>query len=137
MSSLHISLPRDVSSPAAARHELCSFGNRHNLGDMPTVLLATSELVTNAVMYGTGPIDVSVSCDAGIVRVEVSDNDPDAAQVQPTSTNTPDRPDGRGLQIVDTLARRWGTMTGPTGKTVWAEFADLAPERGSGAHLRA
>ena len=85
------------------------------------VLLVTSELVTNAINYGAGPIDVRITYIDGVVRIEVSDSDPDTARVVPR-TRTAERPGGHGLHIVAALTNRWGTAARAGGKTVWAEL---------------
>ncbi len=46
----------------------------------------------------------------------------DHADAEPVPNDDPDEHGGRGLQIIDTLADRWGTTHNEDGKTVWAEF---------------
>ncbi|CAL9461001.1 hypothetical protein SUDANB145_02637 [Streptomyces sp. enrichment culture] len=91
------------------------------VGDI-TVLLV-SELVTNAMRHATGPIGVRlVAPDGpdGVLRVEVSDPLPDLPHERPVR---PEDESGRGLHMVATAARRWGTRPGAAGKTVWFELA--------------
>ncbi|PRY10822.1 ATP-binding protein [Kineococcus rhizosphaerae] len=85
-----------------------------------TLELLTTELVTNAVRHGGEPIEVRFRRLDGSVRVSVSDGGPGrplVRHVPPTATG------GRGVALVDTLARRWGSDTAATGKTVWFELA--------------
>ncbi|MFC7825057.1 ATP-binding protein [Streptomyces sp. NPDC057362] len=86
--------------------------------------LLVSELVTNALRHATGPIGVRVvrgpAGAAGILLVEVSDPLPDPPRERVAH---PDDEDGRGLQLVASAARRWGTRPGEAGKTVWFELA--------------
>lgn len=92
-----------------------------HLGD---VLLVATELVTNAFDHGNGPLQVrmshnSVPCE---VLVEVDDSCLD----QPVLASANDgRPRGRGMVIVDKLAKAWGVddhrSTGS--KTVWARIS--------------
>ncbi|MEU9219837.1 ATP-binding protein [Streptomyces sp. NPDC048376] len=93
-----------------------------SVGDIAALLV--SELVTNALRHATGPIGVRVVRDpagaAGILLVEVSDPLPDPPRERAAR---PDDEDGRGLQLVATAARRWGTRPGEAGKTVWFELA--------------
>ncbi|MEU9071699.1 ATP-binding protein [Streptomyces sp. NPDC048109] len=86
--------------------------------------LLVSELVTNALRHATGPIGVRVvrgpAGAAGILLVEVSDPLPDPPRERVAH---PDDEDGRGLQLVASATRRWGTRPGGAGKTVWFELA--------------
>jgi anti-sigma regulatory factor (Ser/Thr protein kinase) len=78
--------------------------------------LASSELVTNAVLHGRPPIDLRLRIEGVDVLIEVRD----AATYQPRKQR-PDEYDehGRGLQIVAALATRWGTRPTEHGKAVW------------------
>jgi serine/threonine-protein kinase RsbW len=72
-------------------------------------LLIVSELITNAIQHGSGTddeIELSWHIDGGMLGVCVTD----AARARRTPiVLTPDeeRPDGRGLRIVDQLADAW------------------------------
>jgi hypothetical protein len=69
---------------------------------------------------------------ADTLRVEVTDTCGDRPP-RPQSLG-PDAESGRGLVLVDTLADRWGVVSGPTPrKTVWAEI-DLLPPEHSGPY---
>lgn len=83
-----------------------------------TVAVATSELVTNAVIHGRGPISVRTVSEADSFRVEVQDD----------ASGLPRRVDpyeagygGRGLAIVDAFSQAWGctVVRGASGKSVW------------------
>lgn len=86
--------------------------------------LLVSELVTNALRHATGPIGVRLVRDpagaAGVLLVEVSDPLPDPPRERVARA---DDEDGRGLQLVASVTRRWGTRPGEAGKTVWFELA--------------
>jgi two-component sensor histidine kinase len=87
-----------------------------------TVALVVSELVTNCVQHAGTEFRLTVRREAGQVHVEVTDG---SAQ-QPTPQHPlPSQPHGRGLQIVDLLARRWGVIPAKvgSGKTVWCRIA--------------
>jgi signal transduction histidine kinase len=84
------------------------------------VMLAASELVTNAVVHGEGDVVVSVWTVPG-VRVEVADSGPGTPRL--LTARGYDDESGRGLFIVDAVASRWGVLPkipGP-GKAVWFE----------------
>ncbi|MGW9023995.1 SpoIIE family protein phosphatase [Streptomyces sp. NPDC055722] len=82
-----------------------------------TTELILSELVTNAIRYGSSPIHVRVLRDRSLI-CEVFD----AVSTSPHlryATMTDEG--GRGLFLVAQLAERWGTRYTPTGKVIWAE----------------
>ncbi|MFI1302041.1 ATP-binding protein [Streptomyces sioyaensis] len=85
-----------------------------------TAELLVSELVTNAITHGEGPITLSLRSQHGRLRCEVTDSYADLPQLRPTS---PDCESGRGMQLVDMLARRWGVRCSEHHKTVWFELA--------------
>jgi anti-sigma regulatory factor (Ser/Thr protein kinase) len=120
--AIHISLPQTAASPAEARHLVSRFAAENDLDQHSgAALLVLSELVTNAVLHGEEPIDVYVSRDGDVLRIEVSDGGNRTDSVAPRSQDDP-RPGGRGLHIVNSLAQRWGTTDRDDGKTVWAEI---------------
>ena len=88
------------------------------------VRLIVSELMTNAIQ--ARPTQVRLEIVAGVDHVRISVADDGAG------TPTPRRPQsttehGRGLWIVEQIAKCWGTSSRPDGKEVWAEIA-LAPD---------
>ncbi|MBT2480575.1 ATP-binding protein [Streptomyces sp. ISL-94] len=92
---------------------------REHLDD---VALVVSELVTNAIRYGTEPGDsVRVVIDAapGRTRVEVHDPCRRHPRRKPEST---ERQRGRGLFILEALATAWSVDHRPLGKAVLAEL---------------
>ncbi|MCM2420316.1 ATP-binding protein [Streptomyces sp. RKAG293] len=87
------------------------------------MLLIVSELVTNAVRYGTEPGDsLLVVLDLSVQRLRVEVHDPIRRhpKFRPESE---ERQRGRGLFIVEALAACWGVTDRPFGKAVWAEVA--------------
>ena len=89
------------------------------------VVLLISELVTNAVVHArsTVTVDLAVS-DDGPVRVKVHDESP----VRPTPRrHQADRPGGRGMHLLESLATRWGVEESRTGKSIWFEVDGFQP----------
>ena len=82
-----------------------------------TTELVVSELVTNAVRYAGGPVQLRLIRDEVLI-CEVSD--PSNTQPRLRRALTTDE-GGRGLFLVAQLARRWGSRYGHSGKTIWAE----------------
>lgn len=82
------------------------------------VELLVSELVTNALRYGRGPIGLRLLRGAATVVCEVSD-ELDAAPRLRTVRQGDEG--GRGLYLVDQLSANWGTRTTAHGKIVWFE----------------
>lgn len=85
-----------------------------------TAALLLSELVTNACQHGAGTITVAIACDGPAIRIAVTDASPDGLTRRRAA---PEAEQGRGLQIVATLAAAWGvraaTGADDPGKTVW------------------
>jgi anti-sigma regulatory factor (Ser/Thr protein kinase) len=103
---------------------------RERFPEESTVELLTSELVTNALVHGGGPITVRVDLreepipgdgSHDTVRIEVGDTSPVQPEVKQVEA---DEESGRGMLLVDALAPRWGVKSRPgPGKAVWFEFA--------------
>lgn len=85
---------------------------RHVLG---TATLLVSELVTNAVLHGRPPIELRLRRTATELVIEVFDG---ATFLPRKRRPEPDDEHGRGLQLVATLADRWGTRPLQEGKAV-------------------
>ncbi len=126
--SEELCLPASTSSARTARHwvmnELAAegvFGVENQI-----VELLTGELVANAALHGPahGLIRIRVGRAGLVVRVAVRDDSvtvPVVRHPEPTAAN------GRGLELVDSLATAWGIeQHGDDGKTVWFSV-DLDP----------
>lgn len=95
----------------------------HSLHQLPdeslaVVLLLASELMSNAVLHGTGSVGLRLGWDGEGVLVEVTDQSPEVPVVQSLDHGALG---GRGLLLVDGLSSDWGVLTGESGqgKTVW------------------
>ncbi|MFF5532754.1 SpoIIE family protein phosphatase [Streptomyces cinerochromogenes] len=82
-----------------------------------TTELLLSELVTNAIRYGRGPIEVRLLRDRTLI-CEVSDSSTTSPHLRYAASTDEG---GRGLFLVAQLADRWGTRYTPHGKVIWAE----------------
>lgn len=98
-----------------------------------TLILLISELVTNAVVHTGCPAvlrmlfgGTGASGAAGTVRVEVAD----ASDRPPLQRHAEgDDTGGRGLELVDGLADRWGWLPEGAGKQIWCEVDRCGPVR--------
>ena len=81
--------------------------------------LVVTELVSNGIDHGEGPITLTVSRKAGGMLVEVRDESPKLPQLRPVD---PSSPRGRGMQLVQALSVSWGTTPERGGKVVWAQL---------------
>ncbi|MFC9082328.1 SpoIIE family protein phosphatase [Streptomyces sp. NPDC057062] len=111
-------LPGDRSAVCHARrlaaHQLTEWGLE---GLEDATKLIVSELVTNAICHGTGPIELRLVRHR-VLTCEVSDTAafiPRQRRARITDEN------GRGLFLVTNLSRRWGARSTSGGKVVWAE----------------
>jgi anti-sigma regulatory factor (Ser/Thr protein kinase) len=84
------------------------------------VVLAASELVTNAIVHADTDIELAIHLDDQRVRIEVTDGSLEPVVKRATPV---EQEGGLGLVIVETLAARWGTEVVPGhGKCVWCEI---------------
>ncbi|MFE2092004.1 SpoIIE family protein phosphatase [Streptomyces sp. NPDC059460] len=110
--------PED-SAPGRARRLARRALSRWGLDELSdSVELLVSEVVTNAVRYAERPVTLRL-LRTDILRCEVGD---DAPQL-PRQRRARDMDEGgRGLFLVNRLARRWGATRLSTGKVVWFEM---------------
>ncbi|MFJ9827639.1 SpoIIE family protein phosphatase [Streptomyces sp. NPDC101160] len=84
-----------------------------------SVELLVSEVVTNAVRYAERPVTLRL-LRTDVLRCEVGDDSPQLPR-QRRARDTDEG--GRGLFLVNRLARRWGATRLSGGKVVWFELA--------------
>jgi anti-sigma regulatory factor (Ser/Thr protein kinase) len=109
--------PGDVTSVSAARMLVSdALESWQAPVDLDAVRLATSEVVTNAVVHAGGVESITVRLTALVARVEVVDHTHGGliARAAPADATS-----GRGLNIVALVAERWGVEDLLGGKAVW------------------
>ncbi|MEU3599802.1 ATP-binding protein [Streptomyces sp. NPDC006798] len=112
-----------------ARSRLVGSGIRHDEPLAETLILLISELVTNAVVHTGCPAVLRMlfglgKAEAGTVRVEVADH---CSRPPRRRTAEDDETNGRGLELVDGLADRWGWRQEGNGKAIWCEVDRAVP----------
>ncbi|WP_128377246.1 SpoIIE family protein phosphatase [Streptomyces cavernae] len=120
-------LPVDPAAVAGARKMVAEQLDTWGLADLEFATeLIVSELVTNAIRYGSAPIQLRlIRADALIC--EVSDGSSTAPHLRRARVYDEG---GRGLLLVAQVAERWGSRQTSAGKTIWAE--QPLPEEGPG-----
>lgn len=112
-------LADEATTPATARvlvrDRLQGWGLDEDTVDATELIV--SELVTNAVRYGTPPLRLRLLLDSTLT-CEVHDGSTAAPHLRHARTVDEG---GRGLFIVSRLASHWGARHGPDGKVLWTE----------------
>ncbi|WP_324787427.1 SpoIIE family protein phosphatase [Streptomyces sp. H51] len=83
-----------------------------------SVELLISEVVTNAVRYASRPVTLRL-LRTDVLRCEVGDDVPQLPRLRQARATDEG---GRGLYLVNKMARRWGATRLSTGKVVWFEL---------------
>jgi len=119
--SARLDLAHDATAPRLARRFLGTvlggWGAQHEVVDRSQLMV--SELVSNAVLHGSGPVELSVTetdPHQGVYRIEVSNSGNGVPAMRRAETH---ELSGRGLQLVDSLARRWGSHNIDGHTRVW------------------
>ena len=117
----------DARSPGLARRFVTTTLIGWAQPDYDDAVLLVSELVTNATLHARTEIVVRVELGTESLVLSVTDG----SARQPVARHYSDHATtGRGLGLVNTLARRWGIDPHADGtKTVWCE---LTPEPAGG-----
>ncbi|GAA2881979.1 hypothetical protein GCM10010517_45080 [Streptosporangium fragile] len=116
-------VPESVSVARRRVREL--LGEGHPASD--DVILLVSEVVTNSVVHsgsgGGGRVAMTVAVEPDVVFVEVCDAGSGASR--PHVRVDPEAESGRGMFLVDLLARRWGVLDDDSrgSRTLWFEVA--------------
>ncbi|MEU5091588.1 SpoIIE family protein phosphatase [Streptomyces sp. NPDC021356] len=119
-------VPRDPAAVGAVRREVADRLAAWQLDEEAFVTeLILSELLTNAVRYGTDPVRVRLLHERTLI-CEVSDGSSTAPHLRYAATTDEG---GRGLFLVAQLADRWGTRYTETGKVIWSEQRPAGPAK--------
>lgn len=121
MTELRATLSAEPEQVAEARRLVAGYLRDQGDEDGEVAVLLVSELVTNAILHGRAPLELRAQAAGSGLRVEVYDQDPSTPPVLRHDVDLTE-PGGRGLQLVDTLADRWGWTENDHGKVVWFEL---------------
>ncbi|MFH8607972.1 SpoIIE family protein phosphatase [Streptomyces sp. NPDC018029] len=112
-------LEPENATPSRARRLARSALVRWGLEELTdSVELLVSEVVTNAVRYASRPITLRL-LRTDVLRCEVGDDVPQLPRLRQARATDEG---GRGLYLVNKMARRWGATRLSTGKVVWFEL---------------
>jgi len=114
---------RGVGEVRAFLRDLLERWNR--TGTLDEMQVMASEVVTNALIHAHSRVDLRLRRYPNRIRVEVQDSDPNPPV--PTTLLEDDAGNevaehGRGLLIVEALARAWGSSPAGRGKITWFEI---------------
>ncbi|GAA2858278.1 hypothetical protein GCM10010517_16700 [Streptosporangium fragile] len=120
-------IPHEARNVASARRFVRDIAADWNAaGDVPEIAeLLASELVTNAIAYGSGdgsaviPIRITVSGERELLTVDVYDSCIAIPRMRRAGHL---EASGRGLAIVQDLSHDWGWTLNPYGKSVWFQL---------------
>jgi serine phosphatase RsbU (regulator of sigma subunit)/anti-sigma regulatory factor (Ser/Thr protein kinase) len=112
-------LRQEADAVPRARHFVANMLRGSGLADIsPDAELVVTELATNALLHAAPPVTITAQLLEHGVRIEVGDG----TQVAPVpGLASIDAMTGRGIALVDMLARRWGVRMVSSGKVIWAE----------------
>jgi PAS domain S-box-containing protein len=118
---LVVPLPRTEEAVGVARHAIAARLSELGIDAeiSYTAQVCGSELVTNAVRYGSAPVEMRVRRTAASVVIEVLDANlsrPELRELEPDAVS------GRGLHLLAALCSQWGVRPTGTGKAVWCEL---------------
>lgn len=112
-------LPALPSSPALARRWVSEVLDEWGLDPSDVDLrLATSELVTNAVLHARTELDVVLRIAGQVIELTVRDHNTQLSPPRIASRGA-DSTGGRGLLLVHAICDEWGVLQHADGKDVW------------------
>ncbi|MET9309608.1 SpoIIE family protein phosphatase [Streptomyces cellulosae] len=112
-------LPADASVVGTARRLVGQQLAAWDLAERAfTTEIIVSELVTNAILHGEGPVRLRLIHDGERLLAEVTDASSAGPHLRHARTGDEG---GRGLYIVMRLSAHWGVRHGREDKTIWSE----------------
>jgi hypothetical protein len=105
------------------RRPRTAFPSRDAGADIDTATLLVSEVVTNAILHARTTVTLTVEVAGEVVRIAVRDGSPVQPRIHSFAATSAT---GRGLRLLDRLAKRWGVDADPAtgGKVVWFEVGE-------------
>jgi anti-sigma regulatory factor (Ser/Thr protein kinase) len=88
-------------------------------GIIDSFVVVINELATNTIIHTAAAANLRIIHNH-LLRVEVTDTNPDPPEPRPAGHHDPDY--GSGLTIVAELVDGWGYQRTATGKTIWCEL---------------
>jgi len=107
---------REARAEVRRQLDVWGLADRDDLVDAAELLV--SELATNALLHSASRFRLTLSAAHGVLRCEVYDTGRRTPQVLAAGASE----SGRGMFLVNALARRWGCHQDGPGKTVWFEL---------------
>jgi anti-sigma regulatory factor (Ser/Thr protein kinase) len=115
---ISLTLPRSFDAAGLARCAIAPLGAGLTADRRADLNLLVSELVNNAVVHGSGRIELQLERRGDAVWAQVSDEGP-GFEAALHAVKHP-RSGGWGLHLLDALAERWGMAESST--RVWFEL---------------
>ncbi|MEW2082776.1 SpoIIE family protein phosphatase [Streptomyces sp. NPDC005283] len=113
-------VPFDPAAVAGMRATVAEKLDEWGLSELAFAMeLVLSELITNALRYGSEPVTMRLLRDRTLT-CEVADGSSTSPHLRYAATMDEG---GRGLFLVAQMAERWGTRYTPQGKVIWAELS--------------
>jgi anti-sigma regulatory factor (Ser/Thr protein kinase) len=121
----HWHLPADLRSGGLARRQLSMLLHRWGLAmTLDAAQLLTSELINNAVVHAGSDVLLTVTHDARVLRIEVTDAGAGALH---RLVAGPEDTCGRGMLLVEETSDGWGAAVNGSAKTLWFELITDLP----------
>ncbi|MGI5401045.1 SpoIIE family protein phosphatase [Streptomyces sp. CA-135486] len=113
-------VPFDPAAVAGMRAAVAEKLDEWGLSELAFAMeLVLSELITNAIRYGSAPVTMRLLRDRALT-CEVADGSSTSPHLRYAATMDEG---GRGLFLVAQMADRWGTRYTPQGKVIWAALS--------------